>query len=60
MTRRILGVGVLALVLAGLVVPGVKHLAAQSLIAIDVTPASPSINAGQTQPFTAQGTFSDG
>lgn len=31
-----------------------------SLTSITVTPANPTINVGQTQPFTATGTFSDG
>ena len=39
-----------------------SHESAQgrSLTAIDVTPVAPTINVGQTQPFTATGTFSDG
>jgi len=32
---------------------------AQSLPSIDVIPANPTISVGQTQPFTATGTFSD-
>jgi len=32
---------------------------AQSLTSIDVTPANPTINVGQIQPFTATGHFSD-
>ena len=38
----------------------VTGLAVPTLSAITVTPANPTINIGQTQQFTATGTFSDG
>jgi CARDB/Kelch motif/Divergent InlB B-repeat domain/Beta-propeller repeat len=38
----------------------VKYNGVPSLVAIDVTPADPTINVGQTKQFIATGTFSDG
>ena len=41
-------------------VEGFATVPPATLTSITVTPANPSINIGQTQPFTATGTFSDG
>ena len=52
-TRFISGLLALVFTLAG-------QATAATLSSISVTPNNPTINVGQTQPFTATGTFSDG
>ncbi|MFL5639371.1 MAG: Kelch repeat-containing protein, partial [Gemmatimonadaceae bacterium] len=49
-----------ALLLTALLTPTINHAAGQLLTSIRVTPVLPTIEAGQTQPFTATGSYSDG
>jgi N-acetylneuraminic acid mutarotase len=49
-----------ALLLTALLTPTINHAAGQLLTSISVTPALPTIEAGQTQPFTATGSYNDG